>query len=69
MSLFVGIWVAAFLVASYNPAAALLRTLDTYITNAFATDYRIQIILMSWFMSGMVRNGSFELLISIHKQY
>lgn len=54
VSLFVGIWVAAFLVASYNPAAALLRTLDTYITNAFATDYRIQIILMSWFMSGMV---------------
>jgi Na+/H+ antiporter NhaC len=50
----VGIWVAAFIVSGYNPASALLRTLDTYITNAFATDYRIQIILMSFFMSGMV---------------
>lgn len=54
LALFIGVWVAAFLVCQYNPAAALLRTLDTYITNAFATDYRIQIILLSWFMAGMI---------------
>jgi hypothetical protein len=54
VSLFVGIWICAFLVAEYNPAAALLRTLDTYITNAFATDYRIQIILFSWY--GLILN-------------
>lgn len=54
LALFVGIWVAAFLVGRYNPASALLRTLDTYITYAFATDYRVQIIMLSWFMSAMV---------------
>lgn len=53
-SLFVGVWVAAFLVAQYNPASSLLRTLDFYITNAFATDYRVQIVLFCWFMSAMV---------------
>lgn len=53
-SLFIGVWVAAFLVEQYNPASSLLRTLDFYIVNAFATPYRIEIILFCWFMSAMV---------------
>eukprot|EP00892_Ulva_mutabilis_P010777 jgi/Ulvmu1/8071/UM004_0308.1 len=52
-SLFCGIWIAAFLVHSYDPFRGFLRTLDTYIIESFASTDHIFVILFSWFLSGL----------------
>lgn len=53
LSLFSGVWTAAFFIHWYDPFRGFLRTVDTYILGAFADEGHIYIILFSWFLSGI----------------
>ena len=53
-SLFVGVWTAAFLLGGFNPIAALLRTVDTYVRPALADGDHAAIIVFSLLLGGMV---------------
>ena len=54
ISLFAGIWLGAFFVAGLNPFAALLRTIDTYITPAITDADNASIAVFSLMLGGMV---------------
>eukprot|EP00808_Paulinella_micropora_P019641 g73147.t1 len=53
-ALFSGVFWAAFLVYDYNLLQAFLRSLDTFVVNAVSDVDHVNIILFSWFLSGMV---------------
>lgn len=54
ISLFAGIWLAAFFLAGLNPLAAVLRTIDTYIAPALAHPDHAAIVIFSLLLGGMV---------------
>ncbi|GMH36620.1 hypothetical protein BSKO_04493 [Bryopsis sp. KO-2023] len=54
LSLFLGTFVAVFIVEEYNLLWAFLRTLDKYILGAVADADHVFVILFSWFLAGMV---------------
>ncbi len=54
LSLFCGIWVGAMLVHGFNPLAAFLRSVDTYVVGALADSDHGYIILFSLCLAGMV---------------
>ncbi len=54
ISLFAGIWLGAFFVAGLNPFAALLRTIDSYITPALTDPSNASIAIFSLMLGGMV---------------
>jgi hypothetical protein len=53
-SLFLGITVGATFLNEYNPAAGLLRTLDTYLPGALGTEDHAKVVLFTLFIGGMV---------------
>jgi hypothetical protein len=53
-SLFLGIAVGATFLNDYNPAAGLLRTLDTYLPGALGTEDHAKVVLFTLFIGGMV---------------
>ncbi|HSM09198.1 MAG TPA: Na+/H+ antiporter NhaC family protein [Gemmatimonadota bacterium] len=61
ISLFIGIWAGALLVAAMNPVAATMRTVDRFIVPALADPDHAAIIVFSALLLGMVgvmsRNG------------
>ncbi|HUG42190.1 MAG TPA: Na+/H+ antiporter NhaC family protein [Longimicrobiales bacterium] len=61
ISLFAGVWLGAFFLASYDPLEATLRSVDTYAVNALTDADHVAIIVFSLLLGGMVgvisRNG------------
>lgn len=53
-SLFIGIWVGATFVFSYNPFFGFLRTLDKYILGALADSAHSAIVIFSICLGGMI---------------
>ncbi len=53
-SLFVGIWLGSFLVAGYNPLAALFMTVERYVHPALADSDHAAIVIFSLLLGGMV---------------
>ena len=53
-SLFVGVWLGCFLLAGYNPFAALLMTIDQYVAPALADSDHASIVIFSLLLGGMV---------------
>ena len=53
-SLFVGVWLGAFVVTGYNPLAGLLRAVDQFIHPALADGDHAAIIVFSLMLGGMV---------------
>jgi Na+/H+ antiporter NhaC len=64
LSLFAGIWVAALILAQWNPLAATMTSLDTFILESLADPDHIAIVLFSLMLGGMVgvisRSGGAE---------
>ncbi len=54
ISLFAGVWLGAFFVAGLNPFAAILRSIDAFITPALADPDHAAIVLFSMMLGGMV---------------
>eukprot|EP00049_Salpingoeca_infusionum_P025725 m.21425 g.21425 ORF g.21425 m.21425 type:complete len:889 (-) comp8281_c0_seq2:448-3114(-) len=54
LSLFAGVFLAAFTIYRFNPIAAFARTFDTFVLDALADNGHAQVILFTWFLSGMV---------------
>ena len=54
LSLFVGVWLGATLVADGNAAAGFLRVVDTYARDALTDPDKVSIILFSILLGGMV---------------
>jgi Na+/H+ antiporter NhaC len=54
ISLFAGIWLGAFFFVGLNPFAALLRTIDTFVTPALADPDHAAIVIFSLMLGGMV---------------
>eukprot|EP00056_Hartaetosiga_gracilis_P006366 m.96034 g.96034 ORF g.96034 m.96034 type:complete len:761 (+) comp12453_c0_seq1:50-2332(+) len=54
LSLFTGVYVACFLIYRYNPITAFCRTFDTIILDAFSDTGHVEVVMFTWFLSGMV---------------
>eukprot|EP01147_Barroeca_monosierra_P005250 gene5250-7036_t len=54
LSLFTGIWAACFVIYRFNPFTAFLRSFDSIILDAFTDRGHVQVIMFTWFLSGMV---------------
>eukprot|EP00055_Hartaetosiga_balthica_P008311 m.30522 g.30522 ORF g.30522 m.30522 type:complete len:756 (-) comp6235_c0_seq1:1932-4199(-) len=54
LSLFSGVFTACFLIYRYNPITAFCRTFDTIILDAFSDTGHVEVIMFTWFLSGMV---------------
>jgi hypothetical protein len=54
LALYVGVFMASFVIYEYNPITAFARSFDTMITQAFADAGHVQVILFTWFLSGMI---------------
>jgi Na+/H+ antiporter NhaC len=53
-SLFLGVWLGCFFLTGYNPFAALLRSIDSYIMPALADPNHASIMIFSLLLGGMV---------------
>lgn len=53
-SLFIGVWLGAFLYAGLNPVTATMRAIDTFVTPALADIDHASIIVFSFLLGGMV---------------
>jgi Na+/H+ antiporter NhaC len=54
LSLFAGIWLAALLIAQFNPVTATMMSLDQFILEPLADSDHIAIVLFSLMLGGMV---------------
>jgi Na+/H+ antiporter NhaC len=55
ISLFAGVYLGAFIVTGFNPLAALLRSIDTYVLGGLTGDAdRVAIVVFSLLLGGMV---------------
>ncbi|HSF16345.1 MAG TPA: Na+/H+ antiporter NhaC family protein [Vicinamibacteria bacterium] len=61
LSLFAGIWLAAFFVRDYNPLSGFFAVVTHFLVNAITTTSQAQIVIFSFLFGGMVgvisRNG------------
>ena len=54
LSLYTGVFTACFIVYRFNPVAAFSRSFDTLILDALSDRGHAEVILFTWFLSGMV---------------
>jgi len=54
VSLAGGVWIGATLVHGYNPIVGFLRLLDTYVVSSLADSANATIVLVSFFITGML---------------
>jgi Na+/H+ antiporter NhaC len=74
ISLFAGVYLGAFIIAGFDPLAALLRSIDTYVLGALTGDAdRVAIIVFSLLLGGMVgvitRSGGARGVVESLRQY
>eukprot|EP00045_Choanoeca_perplexa_P007713 m.70905 g.70905 ORF g.70905 m.70905 type:complete len:720 (+) comp14183_c0_seq1:100-2259(+) len=73
LSLYIGVYTACFLIYSYNPITAFARSIDTMIVESFADRGHVQVILFTWFLSGMIacvlKSGGGEGLVTSLSRY
>jgi Na+/H+ antiporter NhaC len=69
LSLFAGIWLAALLLAQFNPVTATMMSLDQFVLEPLADSDHIAIVLFSLMLGGMVgvisRSGGAEGVVEI----
>ncbi len=68
-SLFVGVWIGCLFLAGYNPFAALLMTVERYVTPALADAEHTAIVVFSLLLGGMVgvlgRSGGTQAIVDV----
>ncbi len=73
IALFCGIWLGVTIISGYNPITGFLHTLDTYIIKAFADSSRVNILLFTLLLGGMVgvitRSGGTEGIVDKLARY
>ena len=73
LSLYIGVYTACFLIYSYNPITAFARSIDTMLVESFADRGHVQVILFTWFLSGMIacvlKSGGGEGLVTALSRY
>ncbi|EGD79341.1 Na+/H+ antiporter family protein [Salpingoeca rosetta] len=72
-SLYTGVFMACFIIYRFNPIAAFTRSFDTMILDALADRGHAEVLLFTWFLSGMVacilKSGGGDGLVRAFSRY